>query len=994
MASLVIPAAIISSIVLLNGPFIARGYLQEGKVHYLHSTVSVSLRSRVPVLIERWEVIVSRLWYVQGICSVKGLPYRTNSTNHSDRFTASVAPCGTVQVDCIPPRHGRCISTQVITVHTAYNLNLTFTTFNVCNSFSHCRLQSLRVSYNRGGSQSFTKEFCGIRLSWSEYHQFNNATLFYQSSIPYKAQISGVYEILEPGEISQGHHIKISSVYKVNRTFLHPFTGDGITRVRGIETQTFHILGKLYSRIQLSALHESHMDGAHFDISAFDGPGLQSRMLYKDSIFRLASLHSLETSNDLNTGGCQRSHYLPWVSTFEQTKGFQITVRVRGNPLTRYCGGHTGIELEYDHITVEPIYITVSPLPTQLIIPNHACQEDTFYLTLCYFHIQAIGASVSDIERGFVKVTVENINVDGPNTEDCQISGLALVSIANDTNLERFIVNQNPVVVICRNTMTWTNNSITVPFTNFISHTPDIALVVYSYNPKITMLKASLTLWHSRCQGLLLDCIPTQGPGYQKQIQYVTSDINTQHVIEKISRLESAGMQAHGECWNYLLPNFESPSNYMFHSIHKNDVYIRDATIVWCTSPSDFGYLGRTKTTNTTRFLNINLHHTTNCIVVQSYPIIGNTQYLGTKDCKLDVIFIDTQARFRRNHFHRNLVADDKNKICEQQEYLKLTESKFSNENNIFPGQKKGRQIKFWAVSVDLKKCGYSYIHLNTTKSSHMTIPLLPPRRWTKFLPFRLPLQGNNLFQELIHKILISNEQEHSVVIAHFDPSQYLLNTMGKVPSFVNSVPNYATTITLVSLLSSDCNVTLVTMDVIIRSTSDLFPYFYHRFSMQLDLTLMRTFTFTEYLLMEQRYIRILPYQPLACDGFVQLKINPQQPLPELNTLPLTVRGMFPSRGRQLFENHDYIILFDQFNLDWNTASEKCNSLGRMLPVLHSETNVKMLTRLLLGDTFSQGKGRRYIRTPCRQNYGPFCATFLGLRLNKDSVSYIINTLY
>ena len=987
MATLTFVVASFKLLLITDRPSTGLGYLTDGKLPYLHNVVSQPLTFDVPVLNEIWNLVFFHADYVHDLCSETHInkPW-TASIENTTRF----APCGLVRINCVRSTHNQCLNLQRIMVDEQFHVNITFISFNVSNSISLCRLQSLRISY-RGDNGTFTKQFCGFRLSWSEYVQSNNVTLLYRSMVEYKAQVSGVYEIIEAREISQVKNIEISSVYRVHHTISHPFTGAGITKIRGIETQTFHIQAKLYRRIKLSAFHEYPEYDAVFDISTLDGPGLWSEKLSKETVFRFISDQNLHNLT-INTSRCTKSDQLPWVTEFEQTKGFHMMVQIRGSPLTRYCGGHTSVKLEYQSVTVEPVYLTISSLPKELTIPNGACQVNTFYLTLCYIHIQAIGASISDIERGFVKVTLNSISVDGPNTDDCQISGLALVSVTNDTDLEPFIMKQNPVVIVCRNTMIWTEDSIKVPFTNFTSHTPDVALVLYSYKIQIGNLNASVTLVHSSCQGLLLDCIPIKGevfPGYNmdamSQIQYSTSDANKPD--QKISRLESGGTLSQGECLNYLVPGIERT----FTSIHGNDVYIRDATIVWCVSPPDIVYI-HPSYRSTKSFMNINVYHTINCITVQSYPIIGNTRNVDTfaTDCKFDLNFIDTQARFVLGEFQIISFSEAENNLCELG-YLKR--KVYENTRRHVGGTDIHlRRITFWTFFVDIMNCGYLNIHLNTNPPSRMILPILSPKQWPESLPFKLPLQGNDLFNELVHNVAISNRPE-SVVIAHFDPSQYLLNTMDIVPSWAYSIPSYATIISLKSVQSSDCNASLIIMDIIIRSTSDIYPHLYHHYTFEIDLSQRETFTYTEYLLMEQRYIRILPHSALTCDGLVQLKINPQAPLPRLNISRLKVKGWQLKSRINFFEDHDYIILYDLFHLSWNQAVEKCKNLGGTLPVLNSEESVQLLTQLLLGDTFRNDNNRRFIRTPCRQNHGPICGTFLGLHVTKGKVSITITVM-
>ena len=350
-------------------------------------------------------------------------------------------------------------------------------------------------------------------------------------------------------------------------------------------------------------------------------------------------------------------------------------------------------------------------------------------------------------------------------------------------------------------------------------------------------------------------------------------------------------------------------------------------------------------------------------------------------DCEFDLIFLDTQARFQLSQFQVSLIADIEASCTHNK--LQLKKNLFRNNPHITMG-KYNRKVIYWSTPVDLK-CGYFNIILRTTQLAQMSLPILPLVQWAKLLPFKLPLQGSDLFQDLEHNVAISNVQRKASVIAHFDSSQYIANTRNKVPSRVYLVSQYSTAISISFLATSSCSAMPLTMDIITRSTSDLYPYFYHHFALKLNLTMKQSFTFTEYLLMEQRYIRILPQQGLRCDGYIQLKINPMHPLPQMNS-PHIVKGRLYESNKDFFEDYKFIILYDVFRLSWNDAVKKCLSFGGRLPVINTNDKVQMLTRLLLGDTFSDENNQRFIRTPCRQNHGPLCGTFLGLHILDDKV--------
>ena len=134
-----------------------------------------------------------------------------------------------------------------------------------------------------------------------------------------------------------------------------------------------------------------------------------------------------------------------------------------------------------------------------------------------------------------------------------------------------------------------------------------------------------------------------------------------------------------------------------------------------------------------------------------------------------------------------------------------------------------------------------------------------------------------------MQNIEIPNYENRSPVIAHYNPSQYTATVMNKVPSKVHTLPHYATRIILILLPSSQWRELFIIMDIIIRSTSDMCPYLYHHYTVELKLTLMESFTFTEYLFMEQRYIRILPKSGITRLGHVQMLVNSLHPLPQIN---------------------------------------------------------------------------------------------------------------
>ena len=264
---------VITFVLISSGPAIHGSSMPESKQAYLISLVTNPLQIRQPALNDVWRQVFYHMQYVSEICSE-----RFHTKTNGEKGHGNLAPCGRLKVVCIPPNHGRCKASQMIITNLHFQVNITFTSFNISNSFSHCRLQSLQILYQRS-KQSFVKYFCGMRMPWSEYAKSNNITLLYESKVVFRAHVSGIYEVIEPGEISDTQTVGIFSVYAVNNTISHPFTGDGMTHLRGIETQTFHIYGKLYNVILLWAFHDYFGADALFDIKGFDGPSSYSRPL-------------------------------------------------------------------------------------------------------------------------------------------------------------------------------------------------------------------------------------------------------------------------------------------------------------------------------------------------------------------------------------------------------------------------------------------------------------------------------------------------------------------------------------------------------------------------------------------------------------------------------------------------------------------------------------------------------------------------------------------
>ena len=154
--------------------------------------------------------------------------------------------------------------------------------------------------------------------------------------------------------------------------------------------------------------------------------------------------------------------------------------------------------------------------------------------------------------------------------------------------------------------------------------------------------------------------------------------------------------------------------------------------------------------------------------------------------------------------------------------------------------------VHFWGVSVDLFKCGYFTISLTTTLSTTLRLPNISHYYWPTLPGFQAPLQGADYLQDLTHTITTTWNSSH--VIAHYNPSQYIINRMNYFARQIYSMERYATQTSLIAFMKEPCQRINITMDIIQRSTGDIYGYAFHHFVYHLTLKLNSEFIFTDYL--------------------------------------------------------------------------------------------------------------------------------------------------
>ena len=292
----------------------------------------------------------------------------------------------------------------------------------------------------------------------------------------------------------------------------------------------------------------------------------------------------------------------------------------------------------------------------------------------------------------------------------------------------------------------------------------------------------------------------------------------------------------------------------------------------------------------------------------------------------------------------------------------------------------------YWAVSFDLLKCGYFTISLTTTLPTTMRLPNISHYYWPTLPGFQAPLQGVDYLQDLTHTISTTWNSSH--VIAHYNPSQYIINRMNYFAKQIYSMEKYATQTSLIAFMKEPCQHINITMDIIQRSTGDIYGYAFHHFVYHLTLKPNSEFTFTDYLLIEQRFIRFYLQSEVKCDAgdFVLLNINPTHPLmPGQDITMVTGKPRYLQENRFIKQMEDYrfIIMYDAFTVSWNEAKDICSNLDSHLPVIKSEDDRILLEQFLLGKTFRESTSSEYFRPPCRHNNGPYCGTYIGLHFRK-----------
>ena len=471
----------------------------------------------------------------------------------------------------------------------------------------------------------------------------SNISFFIESIVSYPAVVSVIYDITEPHEVKYQDEQTVSTVY-LTQTSPHYLEVSKYSYVRDIQTQSVHIVTKLQESIETRVGFDEPDD---VQLEGYDGPNVLCR-----------GLNATEMLEWNEENGPPSKHYVQ----FDRSRGFQMTLRMIFIFVAWFP--NRILRVHYQTQLLQSANIIVNKRVSNYTMPNSDCQVDSSYMRYCLIHVSARDVSLPMVDRGFIRVTLTEVELDGPNTDNCLLSGLAMVSTTNNSKLTGFITKQNPVVVVCRNTLMWGEGGAVIPFTNFTSHTSDVILALYSYTPSIGQLRVTLTLTHTECQGYLLNCHTLKYEAFinesfasalMNQIIVLNDthyDIKTRSL--KISRLESIPIQRrsqhiHGECFAL----FHDKTSYKRDE--QKSVYVRDLASAWCKRST---YTGIPNTQLVSKsYFHANLYSTDECIVIQALPtmrLYGSGKHI--QNCLVEIEFIDTQARFKVNQFSINTV--------------------------------------------------------------------------------------------------------------------------------------------------------------------------------------------------------------------------------------------------------------------------------------------------------------------------------------------------
>ena len=921
----------------------------------------------------QWEQLKNVTKVAYTLCVLPYSKTPNGVTGDLNKHNSHSTPCGKLRfpslkqcVDCGDTHH------QAILVHEAFQLNITFVEFYMSND---CHFDSLTLLLRLADNNYNTIFTCGWLQSWSIFVNKNSIGLFHTSLAQNSTSfVSILYDVYEEGDLqkAEDHEDFITYIFnitkEINVNLTKPFV------IRNNYERTVYIRSNIYHQIV-------------------------TRILLSEGEPRpLVRLHE-----GPNTRGRHVSHEIRSGDMWGKTIGFQLVVSV----LTEERSMDLSMTYESVWTSLQPNLLNVIVEETNVTLPGPDCQVMIPSLVLCYYHLVTYGVNTDHNQRGFIKVNIrDSVAVDGPNTDDCRLSGLAMVSTADPGTVSRLqdtdTMSQWPVVVVCRNTMVWRQNDKTLPFETFTSHTADVALVVYTYIPHTGHINVTVSVQHTMCQGFQVNCVGLPKPSSRNNFSptvllHPLNDKIHSGTDFKVSLLEKQMRRIGAECKDYVAGCIYPDRKY----------YAKDSAAVWCTvTTTDFnrrigGCVVDEKHVNH----NFNMYPEAECLTIQSLPSMPSKPgEVQVQQCRITLH--DPQARLQDDSVAISTNFRDTG-IC--QGYLLGT---FRTGTQYLDTRDRYLQgwydYNFWVTNNLLIRCGYFTMAIRASKVSITSVPELDMSMWHTLPRFRLPILGSDLDIADSYRLKLTSNDENNLLIAHNDYTDYehkiLVTQLARIyleagmqvrPRDVERRQPYKS-MYYVTLEAAEqdgrpkCNQANISMKLILQTTQPVYGHAHYYISLDLSIDTNSSFQYHELLLINHRFISLqTPPRNMSC--VVKLRIDPWIPIGDkiLFTLSPGISYDKITNTSDIltdFETFDYIVVWDTVSpISWMEARERCETLGAHLPVITTEYTQNLMEILMLGHAF-HANGSKYLRVPCRQDFGPFCIIFIGLHFETHKV--------
>ena len=920
---------------------------------------------------------ITQVAYVMCVSPYRRFPTELVADRINENYTHS-SPCGRLRfpsithcVDCGQTYH------ETILMYESFRLNITFVEFYMTND---CQYNSLTLVPTREINRIYAEPICGWRQSWSLFYNENPVYLLYKSLTQNPSNyVSILYDVYEDRDIQPARDREHLIMYNYNITkeintyWITPF----------IIRKT--IFWTLYIRSNIN--HQ-----------------ILTRMPLRHGKIRLQPYIRLYEGP--NTRGRYLSHTVHKGIMWGRTTGFQLVVSVMAEDKNIWFA----VRYKAVWTSLKPNVLNVSGEETHVTLPSSSCQVTWSSLVLCYHNLAAHGVNNESKQRGFIKVNILNSTLDGPNTDDCRLSGLVMVSTSDTVTVTRlqdtYTMSQWPVVVVCRNTMVWNQGTKTLPFKTFTSHTADVALVVYTYIPHIGHINITVSVQLTMCQGFHINCEWLPQLYVYRHINPVTNlltEPKTQilHQLNnklqsmtdyRISLLERLDEAIGNECKDFV--GVCAEPDMLF--------YVKDSAAVWCSVASVRKGLRCMHDEQSHMMHNFNMYPEVECLTIQSLPYVASKRRQNQVDqCRITLH--DPQSRLQDGSI--NIDNNFRNtEVC-----LGLRLFQMSTEDLVvwhWAQRSSSYDYQYWATNNYFMQCGYFTMSIRASAGTVISEPQPDHTKWHTVPQFRVPIVGSDLDIPYAHTLRLTPNFNNNLLIAHTDYYEYehltlrfqfeFLYKFRKIPlRHVDRLQPYKTMYYL-TLESAEqtikCSQINITMKIIQQTTQPLFGHLHHYITLNLSIGVNSGFSYHELLLTNRRFI-ILQTFPIdnPCEAVVMLNIDPKVPISSSSHFGLSQRVIYSHRLKSTdiltdFGTFDYILVWDTASpVSWMEASDICKELGAQLPVVTTEQTQEMMEKLMLGNTF-RANGSEFLRSPCRHDSGPFCMAFIGLHFKSNKV--------